>query len=106
MKKSLIFLPVVALALTACNNTEDLVFEGSAAERLEQSKADAKSALTADGGLWSMEYFANSDEPGYVMLFRFSDNGSVEISGDHKWIGGKFTQETSLWDVVSDDALC
>ncbi len=103
MKKSLIFLPVVALALTACNNTEDLVFEGSAAERLEQSKADAKSALTADGGLWSMEYFANSDEPGYVMLFRFSDNGSVEISGDHKWIGGKFTQETSLWDVVSDD---
>ena len=103
MKKSLIFLPVVALALTACNNTEDLVFEGSAAERLEQSKADAKSALTADGGLWSMEYFANSDEPGYVMLLRFSDNGSVEISGDHKWIGGKFTQETSLWDVVSDD---
>lgn len=103
MKKSLILLPAALLALASCNNTEDLLFADSAAERLELSKADAKQALTADGGLWAMEYFANADEPGYVMLVRFSPNGSVEFSANHKWIGSTFKQEVSLWDVISDD---
>ncbi len=93
----------MALAITSCNNTEDLIFENSAAERLEIGKAEAKDKLTADGGLWAMEYFANADEPGYVMLFRFDKNGSVEISANHKWINNEFKQETSLWDVISDN---
>ncbi|MDE7388524.1 MAG: DUF4302 domain-containing protein, partial [Muribaculaceae bacterium] len=103
MKKSLFILPLMALAAASCSNTEDLIFDGSAAERLEQGRTDAIAKLTADGGLWAMEYFSNSDEPGYVMLFRFDSNGSVEISADHKWIGGEFRQETSLWAVVSDN---
>lgn len=103
MKKSLFILPLIALAFSSCDNTEDLVFEGSAAERLEQGRKDAKQKLTADGGLWAMEYFSNEDEPGYVMLFRFDKNGSVEISANHKWIDNKFKQERSLWDVISDN---
>ena len=103
MKKSLFILPLMALAITSCNNTEDLLFDGSAAERLEQGRADAISKLTADGGLWAMEYFANEDEPGYVMLCRFDKNGSVEISANHKWIDNQFKQERSLWDIVSDN---
>lgn len=108
MKKSLLYIPVVALALGSCDNTQDLIFDESAAERLESSKADAIETLTADGGLWAMEYFANTDEQGYVMLVRFNKNGSVTVSGDHVWIEGnnyvsKFTQDTSLWDIVSDN---
>lgn len=103
MKKSLYILPFAALALASCSNTEDLIFDGSAAERLEQGRTDAMEKLTADGGLWEMEYFSNDDEPGYVMLFRFNSNGSVEVSADHKWIGSTFKQETSLWDVASDN---
>jgi hypothetical protein len=92
------------LALGACSSSDtDLIFDETAAERLETDRNDYKEALTADGGLWAMEYFSNSDEPGYVMLFRFDANGSVEISADHIWIGSKFSQETSLWDVISDD---
>lgn len=103
MKKSLFIIPLLSLAAVSCNNTEDLIFEGSAAERLEQSKVNAKAKLTEDGGLWAMEYFANDSEPGYVMLFRFDKNGSVEVSANHKWIGNTFKQERSLWDVISDN---
>lgn len=99
---------MVALALGSCSNTQEMIFEESAAERLESSKTKAEELLTADGGLWAMEYFANTDEQGYVMLVRFDKNGSVTVSGDHVWIAGngdvsKFTQDTSLWGIVSDN---
>lgn len=103
MKKSLFIIPLLALAAASCNQTEDLIFDDSAAERLEQGRKDAFEKLTADGGLWAMEYFSNPDEPGYVMLFRFDKNGSVEISANHKWIGNKFKQERSLWEMISDN---
>lgn len=104
MKKLYItFLAVAALGFVGCSNEEDPVFSNSAAERLEQDREVYKGVLTADGGLWTMEYFTNDEEPGYVMLMQFGSNGAVEISADHKWIGGRFKQETSLWDVISDN---
>lgn len=103
MKKTL-YIPILALALAACQEREQSIFPESAAERLEQSRTEYKDALTADGGLWTMEYFTNTDEPGYVLLMQFSPTGAVEVSADHKWIGGTFKQETSMWDVISDNA--
>lgn len=93
------------MAITACDNTQDLIFDDSAAERLEMGKAEAVEKLTADGGLWAMEYFSNSDERGYVMLCRFSKDGSVEVSVNHEWqdVPFSFNQETSLWEIVSDN---
>lgn len=103
MKKSLFIIPLLALAAVSCSPKEELIFENSAAERLEISRNNAIEKLTKDGGLWVMEYFANPDEPGYVMLFRFDKNGSVEVSANHKWIGNTFKQERSLWKVISDN---
>lgn len=103
MKKILFILPLFALALVSCNNKEEPIFENSAAERLDISRNAAIEKLVKDGGLWAMEYFANADEPGYVMLFRFDKNGSVEVSANHKWIDGQFRQERSLWTVNSDN---
>lgn len=104
MKKSLFIIPVLALASVSCNPTQDLIFENSAAERLDISRQEAHDKLVADGGLWVMEYFSNPDEPGYVMLFRFDKNGSVEVSANHKWIDNQFKQERSLWTIISDNA--
>ncbi|MDE6119012.1 MAG: DUF4302 domain-containing protein, partial [Muribaculaceae bacterium] len=105
MKKSLIYLPLAAMAFAACDNTQDLIFDDSAAERLEMGKSEAVEKLTADGGLWAMEYFSNSDERGYVMLCRFSKDGSVEVSVNHEWqtVPYQFNQETSLWEITSDN---
>lgn len=103
MKKSIYLAAFAALALTACSNDNDEVFDQSAAERLEQYKKDYAEVLTADGGLWSMEYFSNADEPGYVFVVKFDSNGSVQFSANHIWIGGEFKQETSLWKMIADN---
>lgn len=104
MKKLYIsLLAAVAIGFAGCSNEEDPIFSTSAAERLEQSRNEYKEVLTADGGLWAIEYFTNSSESGYVLTMKFSDNGAVEISADHMWINNTFAQETSLWDVISDN---
>lgn len=103
MNKSTYLAALAALALTACSSDGKEVFDQSAADRLEQYKKDYTEILTADGGLWTMEYFSNPDEPGYLFVMKFDKNGSVEISANHKWIGGEFKQETSLWRMIADN---
>ncbi|MDE7346871.1 MAG: DUF4302 domain-containing protein [Muribaculaceae bacterium] len=103
MKFSTYLAALAALALTACSSENDDIFDQSAADRLEQYKKDYTEVLTADGGLWTMEYFSNPDEPGYLFVMKFDKNGSVEISANHKWIGGEFKQETSLWRMIADN---
>lgn len=103
MKKSIYLAALAALALTACSSDNDGIFDQSAADRLEQYKKDYAEVLTENGGLWTMEYFSNADEPGYVFVMKFDKNGSVQISANHKWIGGEFKQETSLWKMIADN---
>ena len=103
MKKLLYFAAFAALSLTACSSTEDEIFDQSAAERLESYKQEYADVLTSDGGLWSMEYFSNDEEPGYVFVVKFDKDGSVAISANHKWIGGEFKQEVSLWKMIADN---
>lgn len=103
MKKLLYFAAFAALSLTACSSTEDEIFDQSAAERLEAYKKEYAEVLTADGGLWSMEYFSNPEEPGYVFVVKFDKSGAVTVSANHKWIGGVFKQEVSLWKMIADN---
>lgn len=103
MKKSIYLAAFAALALSACSSDNDGIFDQSAADRLEQYKKDYAEVLTADGGLWTMEYFSNADEPGYLFVMKFDKNGSVEISANHKWIDDEFKQETSLWKMIADN---
>lgn len=103
MKKSIYLAAIAAIALSSCSDDDDRIFDQSAADRLEQYKKDYTEVLTADGGLWSMEYFSNPEEPGYVFVMKFDKNGSVDISANHKWIGGEFKHETSLWKMIADN---
>lgn len=106
MKKSLI-LPIfaAALALGSCNDDDNRIFDESAADRLENSKQSNFEMLCADGGKWAMEYFANTDEPGYLFVLEFRPDKSVTITSDHKWIDSKETSETSMFDVITDNGV-
>lgn len=103
MKKLLYFAAFAALSLSACSSTEDEIFDQSAAERLEAYKKEYADVLTSDGGLWTMEYFSNPEEPGYLFVMRFDKNGSVDIAANHQWIGDMFKQQTSLWKMIADN---
>ncbi len=103
MNKKLLILALPAMLLAACSSEDDTrIFNTSAAERLEAAKNDYKETLTANGGMWALEYFTNDEEPGYLMVMQFSTDGSVTVHADHKWIGNAYKTERSAWDVISD----
>lgn len=95
-------LAALAVPVTGCDNEEDPIFDQTAAERLELYKTEYANTLAADGGKWAMEYFCNSDEPGYVMITTFNADGSVTVSANTKW-HRSFKSETSLWQMISDN---
>lgn len=103
MNKSIYLAVLASLALTACSNDGNDIFDQSAAERLEQYKNDYAEVLTAEGGLWTMEYFSNEEEPGYLFVMKFNKDGSVKIAANHKWINNTYREETSLWTMVADN---
>ena len=102
------------LSLGSCKNEIDEIFDDDAVARLAKSQAEYVDILTSNGGKWQLEYYANSDEPGYVYLMTFSTDGSVVVSGMNKWINiidnpsamgstAAFGTATSLWDVITDN---
>ena len=103
---------ISSLMLGSCKNEVDEIFDEDAVARLEKAKTEYIDILTSNGGKWQMEYYANSNEPGYIYLMTFNKNGSVTISGKNQWIGlvqGQnfgtlgYGSETSLWDVITDN---
>ena len=117
MKKflNIFLLSLVALStlsLSSCKNEIDEIFDEDAVARLDKAKSEYIDILTSNGGKWQMEYYANSDEPGYVYLMTFRKDGSVTISGKNEWIGyvegeslkvPTYGSQTSLWDVITDN---
>lgn len=106
MKKIFYFTLALALAagVSSCKNEEDDIFDDTAANRLEQIKKDYANVFTDQGGKWALEYFANSEESGYVFVVTFDKDGSVQMSGNNKWTATtSFDTDNSLWGMISDD---
>ena len=111
-----VMLLALALTTTSCfKNEEDDIFDKSAADRLEAAIKDYSDVLTSQGGKWAMEYFASTEEPGYVYVMDFNKDGSVLITGANKWVAietatydpKKVTfdpkSERSMWEVIADN---
>jgi hypothetical protein len=106
-------LAISSLTFSSCKNEMEEIFDEDAVARLDKAKAEFIDILTSNGGKWQMEYYANSNEPGYVYLMTFRTDGSVTISGMNKWISyvnGSSTpgavaygSQTSLWEVITDN---
>jgi hypothetical protein len=116
MKKFLNISSLLLVALTmgfaSCSHEEKDLFDDSAAHRLAQSKEYFYDILTSQGGKWQLEYFTTPDEPGYIYLFTFAQDGSVIISGENKYIGQITSYDNSdpvygsarsMWEVITDD---
>lgn len=96
-----------ALAFTACTGEEDDLFDKSAAERLDESKAVYTQRFAANGGKWVMEYYPTNGSAapqgkGYLMLLEFSSKGWVRIAMNNEMSDNKYQEDTSLWKVIAD----
>ena len=107
MKKFVIY-AIAALALgsslASCTPEEKDLFDQSSAERLNAAVDRYRKLLCSAPNGWCMEYFVNNDwEPGYVYLMKFDKSTAVKIAADNVWIGNKYTESTSVFDVIADD---
>lgn len=103
---------ISALSLVSCSNEVKDIFDEDAIARLDKAKAEYSQILTSNGGKWQLEYYANSNEQGYIYLMTFKADGSVTIAGHNKWINyiksGQSTapaygSEVSMWEVIADN---
>lgn len=87
--------------VSGCQKDEDLVFDKSASERLQESMADIKATLEGAEYGWRMEYFAATsakDYGGYNFVLEF-DSGKVSISYENE----PETALTSLYKMTDDN---
>lgn len=107
MKKHIFYslaLMAGVLAFTGCKSDEDMIFDDSAANRLDKAQAEYYELLCRDGGKWSVEYFANADERGYEYVMTFSPDGSVVMATQNDYVT-KYSTERSLWQVIADNGV-
>ncbi|MGI6223059.1 MAG: DUF4302 domain-containing protein [Prevotella sp.] len=98
-----------SLALTtACSDEEDDLFDQSAAERLNEASEKYSNILTGGTAKWAMEYFpTNSTDKytgrGYLMTMQFFTNSSVSIGMKNLFSNNVYREDTSMWEVITDD---
>lgn len=110
MKKtlSLSLLFCMSLLFSGCVGEEKDLFDSTAAERLQQTQKKYTEYL--EGTTWAMEYYpiVSYTAPkglGYLMLVRFNDNGTVNIGMKNSVSGNQYVEDTSLWEVITDQGM-
>ena len=104
-----------AMSFTACVNEEDNLFDKSAAERLNEASELYSKRLTASPNGWAVQLYPTTDDEapygsGYLLLFRFHANKSVDAatytylkSSTAEKKTYEYLTDTSTWDVITDD---
>lgn len=111
--KSILALMACSAAFCACSREEADLFDQSAADRLNEVSEIYTHRLADKGGEWLMEYFPTnySDSitsayaarsKGYLLLNKFSPDGSVRVGMSNELSGGKYYEDVSAWEVIND----
>ena len=82
--KRLLLLPIIALALFACQkNDPDDLFGKTPAERFNEKESELRSALTSASQGWKLTYFTKEGIfGGYHFLMKFTPEGFVSMASD------------------------
>lgn len=103
ISKYIVALAVVSMTVASCSREEDHIWEQSAAERLDAARSADLEILCAATNGWEMLYFTESDFRGVNFLLKFADNGSVTVATRNADTGNAYQEETSAYDVITDD---
>jgi len=97
--KRLLLLPIIALALFACqkNDPDDLFGGKTPSQRFEQSQAELRRELAKPENGWKLTYFTNDKKfGGFTFLMKFTPEGLVEMNSD---IGLTSSSTTSKYEI-------
>ena len=99
---------MASLAFVGCSNEEDDFFSKSAADRLNDIKADYSAKFQSAKNGWIMQYFPTTEIAtngvGQLMVAKFNANQTVTLSRYQKtFSGGSVISATSLWEMIADD---
>ena len=97
--KRLLLLPIIALALFACqkNEPDDLFGGKNPSQRFEQSQAELRQELTSPEQGWKFVYYTNEKKfGGFIILMKFTPEGLVTMNSD---IGATTSSTTSKYEI-------
>lgn len=107
---------LVSAMFVGCSRFEEEdLFDESASQRITHFNEQLQSRLVTQSSEgkygWVIQYFVagtdESDYEGFNLFGSFSGNGKVKIAGNHRFLrdgnAGKYTEYTSVYDVLSED---
>ena len=106
-----IFAAVALLCATSCAKEEGLLFDKSAAERLNEASSIYSQRLLDSPHGWALEYFPNTETDedipikgaGFLMLTKFDSDKSVVVAMDNIVTGNAYREDRSAWEVITDN---
>lgn len=100
MKKYLVYLIALPVALLSCVGTEDDLFDKSAAERINESMTEYDRLLKSAENGWIVEYYPEAGRAygGYNLWFKFEDNEIATVGSE---LHG-YDLAQSLYSIKSD----
>lgn len=113
MKKifSIILLSAALFSTTSCVQEEDLLFDKSAAERLNEASDLYSGRLVDASDGWVFEYYPSTSISednyikgiGYLMLVKFNPDYSVKVGMKNAFSGNNYKEDVSVWEVITDN---
>ena len=97
--KRLLLLPIIALALFACqkNEPDDLFGGKKPSQRFQQNQAELRQELTSPEQGWKFVYYTNDKKfGGFIILMKFTPEGLVTMNSD---IGATTSSTTSKYEI-------
>ena len=97
--KRLLLLPIIALALFACqkNEPDDLFGGKNPSQRFQQNQAELRQELTSPEQGWKLVYYTNEKKfGGFIILMKFTPEGLVTMNSD---IGATTSSTTSKYEI-------
>ncbi|WP_343330957.1 DUF4302 domain-containing protein [Polaribacter staleyi] len=99
IKKSLAFLLLVVMATSCTDNTEEMVFEESSSDRIQNAISEYKQLLTSSEKGWVIEYYAGEDQSygGYNFVMKFNEDLTSDVLMELDFD----TLESSMYNVIA-----
>ncbi|WP_082864126.1 DUF4302 domain-containing protein [Polaribacter atrinae] len=81
IKKSFAFLLLIVMATSCIDNTEEMVFEESSSERIQNAISEYKELLISSENGWVVEYYVGVDQSygGYNFVMKFNEDLTANV---------------------------